>query len=399
MHGYNEHGNSEPGSFGYYGGGRRDRYRNGIWQLRSWIVPLLLTLGLAELALFGLGKFGLAPRNTYPDTIKPVFWDDIRRDTGVWRYPNAELHVRTRCYDVVYQTNSFGARDRPRTEAHDGPRVVLLGDSMIEGLGVSRENRVSDLLEKKTGVEHLNFATSGSFGPIQQWLIYKNLAQQFDHTAVYLFAFPTNDFVDNDPDKNNSRRYRPYLRNAQGEHKEIFYPVPFEERQLERRSRLEAVFNGLTNRVRIVAAARWAFDQVAYRDVEGGDTNNYSDYTESDLADMQIAYRRIVELAGDRAVYMFLLPFAAEFATLDEAGGYRSLPLASDLAKFADGFDNVVFLDLLEPTYRTAKRQGLTFPDFILGCDGHWGLLGNRIVADAIHDWLQERKAHAAPGD
>jgi hypothetical protein len=133
--------------------------------------------------------------------------------------------------------------------------------------------------------------------------------------------------------------------------------------------------------------------------VEREDTNNYSDYTENDLADMQFAYRRIIELAGDRAVYIFLIPFATEFATLDEAGGYRSLPLASDLAKLADGFDNVVFLDLLKPTYRTAKRQGLKFVDFTLGCDGHWGLLGNRFVADAIYDWLQKRKAYAASAD
>jgi hypothetical protein len=350
---------------------------------------LLLTLGLAEIALRGLGIFGLAPRNIYPETIEPIFWDDIRRDTGVWRYPNAELHARSRCYDIVYKTNSFGARDRPRTKAHDGPRVVLLGDSMMEGLGVSRENRVSDLLEMRTGIEHLNFATSGIFGPIQQWLIYKNLARQFDHTAVYLFVFPTNDFVDNDPNKNNPRRYRPYLRTIQGGNKEIYYPVTFEERELERRSRPEAVFNGVTNRVRLVAAARWVFDQFTYRDAEGEGTNNYSDYTESDLADMLFAYRHVIDLAGDRAVYLFLIPFAAEFEALDEEGAYRILPLASDLAKFADEFDNVEFLDLLKPTYRAAKEQGLTFVDFTLGCDGHWGLSGNRIVADAIYDWMQ----------
>ena len=324
-----------------------------VRRLKSWVVPLLLTLALAELALRGLGIFGLAPKSMYPETIEPVFWDDIRKDTGIWRYPNAELRARTQCYDVVYKTNSFGARDRPRTKTHDGPRVVLLGDSMIEGLGVSREERVSDLLEKKTGIEHLNFATSGIFGPIQQWLIYENLAQQFDHTAVYLFVFPTNDFVDNDLKKNNPRRYRPYLRTTQGEHKEIYYPVPFEERELERRSRLEALLNGVTNRVRIVTAARWAFDQVTYSGVEGEDTNNYSDYTESDLADMLTAYRHIIELAGDRAVYLFLIPFVAEFTLLDEEGGYRALPLASDLAKFADGIANVEFLDLLKPTYRT----------------------------------------------
>jgi lysophospholipase L1-like esterase len=277
---------------------------------------------------------------------------------------------------------------------HDESRVVLLGDSMMEGLGVGRENRVSDLLEKKTDVEHLNFATSGIFGPIQQWLIYENLAQQFDHTAVYLFVFPTNDFVDNDPKKNNPRRYRPYFRTTQGEHKEIYYPVPFEERELERRSRLEAAFNGVTNRVRLVSAVRWAFDQVTYRDAGVEDTNDYSDYTKRDLADMLTAYRHIIELAGDRAVFLFLIPFAAEFATLDEESGYRSLPLASDLAKFADGFDNVEFLDLLKPMYRAAKQKGLTFADFTLGCDGHWGPLGNRIVADAIYDWLQNRNAH-----
>jgi hypothetical protein len=150
----------------------------------------------------------------------------------------------------------------------------------------------------------------------------------------------------------------------------------------------------VTNRVRLVSAVRWAFDQVTYRDAGVEDTNDYSDYTKRDLANMLTAYRHIIELAGDRAVFLFLIPFAAEFATLDEESGYRSLPLASDLAKFADGFDNVEFLDLLKPMNRAAKQKGLTFADFTLGCDGHWGPLGNRIVADAIYDWLQNRNAH-----
>src|SRR5262245_62400166 len=83
---------------------------------------------------------------------------------------------------MTYRSNSYGARDVERTLTSDRPRVLVLGDSMTEGLGVALEQRFTNLLERETGIEHLNFATSGDFGTTQYYLLYKTLASKFSHS-------------------------------------------------------------------------------------------------------------------------------------------------------------------------------------------------------------------------
>src|SRR5205823_2999909 len=99
------------------------------------------------------------------------------------------------CFDAVYRSNSYGARDKDRQKESLGSRrVIVLGDSMIEGFGVDAADRVTDRLERATGIEHLNFGTSGDFGSIQEWLLYTRVKKDFDHSEVMLFMLPDNDF-------------------------------------------------------------------------------------------------------------------------------------------------------------------------------------------------------------
>ena len=69
------------------------------------------------------------------------------------------LHQK-RCFKATYSTNSVGARDVERSPAAARPRAVVLGDSFLEGWGLPAAERLSNLLEESTGVEHLNFAMS-----------------------------------------------------------------------------------------------------------------------------------------------------------------------------------------------------------------------------------------------
>ncbi len=131
----------------------------------AWIGALAATLLLAELSVAALVHAGLL------DTPRPprggtAFWKGHHPRFGVWHEPNAETVHERACFRVRYATNSVGARDAERSLDADAPRVVVLGDSFLEGWGVARDERLSERLESGTGFEHLNFAMA-HFGPYQ----------------------------------------------------------------------------------------------------------------------------------------------------------------------------------------------------------------------------------------
>ena len=101
----------------------------------------------------------------------------------------------------------------------------MIGESFIEGFGLKNSERMSDLLEQKTGIEHLNFATSGHFGRTQYFLLYKHLASSFRHDAVIVGMLPDNDFTDEDPEHgklNSPDQYRPYFLKVGAEYKLVY---------------------------------------------------------------------------------------------------------------------------------------------------------------------------------
>src|SRR5262245_55834476 len=158
---------------------------------------LLLELGIGLVTKWGLFQ-SKVPTYSIMQARNPFFSRDVNPDFGVWHLPDAKTRHAKSCFDVVYSANSHGARDRERTLQSDRQRIVVLGDSMTEGVGVESASRYTDILEHESGVEHLNFGTAGTFGTTQQYLLYKTLASKFSHSAVLISMIPENDFWDND---------------------------------------------------------------------------------------------------------------------------------------------------------------------------------------------------------
>src|SRR5215469_8276141 len=79
------------------------------------------------------------------------FWADLNPDFGVWHKSNATFIHKGSCFEVTYTTNSYGAIDKERSLRSTEPRVIVLGDSMMEGYTLERWDRLSDQLEQKTG--------------------------------------------------------------------------------------------------------------------------------------------------------------------------------------------------------------------------------------------------------
>jgi hypothetical protein len=118
---------------------------------------------------------------------------------GSWHKPNTtDRHHR--CFDVQYRSNEVGARDSSFAykKAGSEDRYVLLGDSFAEGYGVNFADTAQAQLERLLGIDVYNFGSAGYFGPVQYYLIYKELASQYQHDGIILFFLPANDFTDND---------------------------------------------------------------------------------------------------------------------------------------------------------------------------------------------------------
>ena len=357
----------------------------------KWLVFLICFL-LIEITCRILVSAGLLHHETYPTTERPVFWAYIDPVVGMWRYPNTTFHHHTDCVDQVYKTNSVGMRDPERNLESDAPkRIAILGDSMLEAYGVARGNRLSDLLESRTGIEHLNFATSGSFGTIQEWLYYQEYVNKYDHSDVFVFILPANDFSDNDINEWSRKIYRPYLRQNDNNY-EVYYPIEFDKRDMSTRSTTKIVKHTLENNIYVLNALRAGIHFFKEKTTEGKPlisipkAPSYEDFSDQDISMMKIALSKISELAEERTVYLFTIPVERD-AEAAIKNGY-SFRLVDEMTAFSAEKENIEYLDLLPHFLDYAKSNKIRFRDLSLGCNKHWNNLGSEVAAQAVYDFV-----------
>lgn len=134
-----------------------------------------------------------------------------------WRnVPGAEGRLTTAEYDVRLEYNDRGFRGPlPSYEKPDGTlRVLLLGDSFVEGYTVSRERRTSAVLEEElrkrlaesTEAEIIALGTAG-YSTDQELLWLETEGLRYDPDVVVLFFHP-NDVWFNARDR-YSKGYKP----------------------------------------------------------------------------------------------------------------------------------------------------------------------------------------------
>lgn len=198
--------------------------------LKRFLIFLFMLIAMLEVASYFYIKY-INTNIQMPSyslvNVNSKFWTFSDEHFGVWHHPSSTYLHKKPCFTAQYASNAFGMRDKERTKDADQPRVVILGDSFIEGWGNRSEDRLSNRLEASTGKEVLNFGTSGGFGTIQEWLQYKHMVKQFRHDVVLLGILPRNDFEDNSLDfyyTQDTDDYRPYLVGDYPDYK-LFYPV------------------------------------------------------------------------------------------------------------------------------------------------------------------------------
>lgn len=113
--------------------------------------------------------------------------------------PNTTCQSKTAEWDILYKINSLGLRDEEVGNKKTGEfRILLLGDSFVQGYGVNIENSFPKLLEKKlneNGHEKFKVINAGVIGysPLIEYLYLAKMGLEFKPDMVIL-AFSLTDF-------------------------------------------------------------------------------------------------------------------------------------------------------------------------------------------------------------
>ncbi len=164
-----------------------------VFSLIVLFVLLLLVGGGAELWLRATSCYGSAPSmNAY--IAHPLLGWVGRPNTDVVR------SMAVCCSEYRYNRYGFRGPDRPLAKPSDTYRVVVLGDSFLEGYHFPDDKLMTTQLENQlaevTGrpVEVINLGISG-WGTAQEVLSYQQLGRRFQPDLVILLYASCNDVI------------------------------------------------------------------------------------------------------------------------------------------------------------------------------------------------------------
>lgn len=353
----------------------------------KWSLVIFCNLAVIEGLFFAAWKFQLIPIAAPSYSIRNVYSRFLIHDPviGVWHEPNTVFRHNKTCFDVTYTTNSVGARDVERTRRTSTDRILLLGDSFIEGWGVEEKSRLSNLLEKRLDLEVLNFGASGHFGPTQYYLLYESLAKDFDHSTVMIGILPDNDFLDDDLNYAKKglykKNYRPYFN---GEDNRLVYLNPDLRNQVESpgdtAARFLQEFTFSYRQYRSIARQFSAQFSSQPREYSG-----YFDFTPEQLSRLKFVLSKIKHAANGKRIIVFTIPRLNDFRRLDAVSA--DPPLIAALTNLSTEL-NFEYFDLIKPMRNSVPD----FESYFLECDGHWSAAGNETAEKIIGEMLEKNR-------
>lgn len=351
-------------------------------------ITLLVTLEIFSALAVRLFNLPADLPNYKIPAFKP-FWSDINPIWGVWHEPHSRYdHVR-KCYRAVYTANSHGMRDKDREIDSQEKRIIVLGDSFTEGFGLKDEERWTNMLEKQTGIPHLNFGNAGIFGPTQYMLLYKNFARKFRHDGIIIGLFPGNDFLDDSPKFGHSafgHRYRPYLAKTSDGYELNYFnkaelgDAPERQKKKSFWRGTRQIFRNFTHSANVIEYTIGLMRQWSGTKIHGRrfifDYSGYSDYTKEDWDRFSHVFQQLRTAAGDRPILIVLIPRPGDFLYLKQG---KNFTLQKDLKNLISQYANTSMIDLLP-----VLAEPEDWKQYYQICDGHWTPLANRLAAEKI---------------
>ncbi|WP_156133127.1 hypothetical protein [Lacinutrix sp. Hel_I_90] len=331
------------------------------------------------------------PTYTFQNTQN--FWFDLDENFGTLHLPNDTYRQKKYCFDVLYRSNSQGFRDQERVINAETKRVVALGDSFTEGIGVQLEDRLTNLLEKETDIPHLNYGMAGNFGPTQYMMLYKTLARKYSHEAVLVSILPSNDFIDDDYEINlrvGGDRYQPFLDGNYPDYALVYYADSIQKSKARpgKQHLINKLLKNFTHSYimyRYVRAMKNVQAIPKDKLLAASQVPSYFNYSEKQFNRMRYALEAIKEHAGDRPVMVYSIPIFKEIKAFREHG---KNPLGKQLKAVCDSI-GVGYLDLLPRTENLSEDE---YEALFLSCDGHWSEAGNAFAKAQIESYFSYYK-------
>ncbi len=159
---------------------------------KNELVKNILTLAITCVILLLIAESVIRITDVFTPSIKENYrtTDSITHHAFV---PNASGVFTTPEWNVSYKINSYGLRDYEYDlTKKDTTRILMLGDSFIEGYGVELEDSVSKVLEKKLNADNINKsyqimnAGISSYSPLLEYLFLKNKGLELKPHIVIL---------------------------------------------------------------------------------------------------------------------------------------------------------------------------------------------------------------------
>lgn len=288
--------------------------------------------------------------------------------------PNSTYEIRKNCLHCFFEFNSLGFRDAEPSLSDTSFKVAVIGDSFMEGIGVKEEERVSDLLEQKTGIPHLNFAMADK-GSTQAFVIYDKIVSNYPHDAVLLALFPINDMIDDDPSVGkNENSIRPCWKGNYPDYELVFFPdtAPAQKDYSAWKHFLkthtytyDALFY-LKESMKEKMGSRKSYPQTGY----------YS-YTHEQLNRIKYSLLQIKEKAGEKPLIVISIPSHRGF---DKTRENKMSSIEVPLREFCKT-NNIEFIGLFETLNEASPNPD---KEFYYSCDSHWNAKGHQLATEVI---------------
>jgi hypothetical protein len=360
------------------------------------IIIIALTYAILELICFIFINSGSIPamkptfRFTFKNPKYPLPIADIDSIWGAWHYKESFQYQRS-CINFDYKINSYGARDKERLKVSENKdRVIVLGDSFFEGYGVTEENRLSNLLEKQTGKEFLNFSCA-EFGTTQEYLVYKHLAAGFEHSTILIGFLPFNDFENDDLTYlSNQKRYRPYFVKTDSTYQLEYHNTDLQSSEFNKSHFQEVSNTAKGTVVRFLSSFTFWYNIIDYyknrkqQNLFYSTSNNktlsyYYDYKKEQIGRLEYTLKQLRLAAPNKRIVLCTIPIIPDIIRRNSD---NEPPLPIQLKRICSDL-NITYTDLL-PYFKDKKN----FRDYFFFCDWHWNNIANKYAAEILSSYF-----------
>lgn len=342
-----------------------------------------------ELFSFISYKYKILPINIAPSYLvkNGNEWRNENSPWGAWHKTNFTDLNKKRCFDVTYQSNNIGARDSIDYDQNLNPEsIVLIGDSFAEGYGVSLHETFAKKLGKSLDKTILNFGAAGSFGPVQQEILYRELASTFPHNELIQFFLPANDFTESDIKywQNDLHRYRPYFNKIGPENYSISYPEQaVKSQEFDTKNRPKTLFekaSRMTFSSNIIRNLKLVLNYYEERLLVQPHKNSYFFDDDQTINGTLFFIEKLLNQTSNlKKRTLVLIPILSDIEKINHGIEYRHLNWYQKIKTIAND-TKTNLIDLAE--YVPLDNYKKLFFD----CDNHWGPEGNEWAAKIVSE-------------